>query len=311
MPNKVIIPGIQKLFDLGHGRNPAMPTGLTQDDLPGLQWHDSGAKTMLQSWQDLMKPVIDEIAIAIHKRPIEVDGDIGPATLESFDVPRCGHPDYEAVGYEEANWPTACRGRLKWGRSFDALPGLSKADTDKVFWSMANNWTQALEDVTIEIAAPRDRAGCHIYADIKSLGGSTLAWSYLANNNCSTTLAQAYDNRNWTISLGSPVGTHETGHALGCSHVRDSAALMFPSIHSQSIARRGYPNATDLSAMRALGYRLSGKPQIAGDALFRPRGQEPDPPVDPTGTYFTGEFVRRNAAGEPLEEWILIPKPKV
>src|SRR5690606_29347858 len=149
------------------------------------------------------------------------DGDIGPATESLIEMPRCGFPDYpypEGVQRTAlaANWPGACRGQLKFSRSFKSLPGLTEAETDEIYHGMSNNWTYALKDVEIVSAAVGEKAGAHIYAGLKKLGSTTLAWSYLAQNSCSVQLEQAYDNdRTWNRALAITVASHEVGHALG------------------------------------------------------------------------------------------------
>lgn len=301
---------ITRLYDLGHFHNPANPTGVKQSDLPNLKLHDTAVRTAIQSFTEFMTGNITDPA--------------DPKTIALITEPRCGFPDYpypEGVlpAQAEANWPVGCRGKLKFSRSFKSLPGMSEEDTSRAFIGMSNNWTYALNDVDVNANAIGD-SSAHIYAGLKALGGGTLAWSFLANNSCSDKLEQAYDNtRSWNLALAITVSSHEVGHALGLPHNRDGDALMYPSIHSRSLARLGYPNSTDLAQAKGLGYVLSGSQPPKPSDLYRPRPHtpvptpdpdEPDSPIPPGKLWFKGGFTLMSNETE-LGEFILVPKPKV
>lgn len=306
---------IERLYGLGHFHNPAHPTGVTKDDLNTLRLHDNEVRKALRSYQEFMSPDFDRLSLAEHGRLGVADGDIGPATNALLDEPRCGFPDYpypEGVMASQlnANWPTACRGKLRFGRNFKALPGLTEKQTDDVFHAMTNTWSIALEDVEITISSYQD---ADIYAALESLGGGTLAYSFLANNSCQFRCRQAYDSsRQWNMGIAYPVPTHEVGHALGLPHNRDNSALMYPNIHSQSIARLGWPNATDLAQAKSLGYKLSGKPAPPLADLHRPRPWQPEPPTPPDGQLrFSGNGFEAFIGDKSYGEFIITPKPRV
>lgn len=311
---------IRRLYDLGHFDNPAHPTGVTIDGLSRMKLHYKEVRTAIASYQEYFGGQFDSLALGEHGRLGIADGEMGPATQTLIESPRCGFPDFPvgvlAAGYQEANWPDDCRRNLKFARNFKSAPGLSEEDTDKAFWAPANNWTYALSDLEmISAGGATSRGDARIYAGLKSLGGSTLAWSYLARNQCNDWLEQAYDTgRRWALAYLATVASHEVGHAIGLPHNRDQDALMYPSIHARSLARRGYPNATDLAQAKGLGYRLSGGQPPSVEDLYRPRPhvppEDPDDPEPPTGRYwFSGGFTLMDGE-QPLGKFILTPKPE-
>lgn len=312
---------ISRLYSLGHFDNPAHLTGVTADDVPRLKLHDKEVRTAIASYQEYFSGQFDALALEKHGRLGIADGESGPATEALLELPRCGFPDFPvgvmAAGAQEANWPDACRRNLKFARNFKAAPGLSEEDTNRAFWAPSNNWTYALADLEmISVDGATSRGDARIYAGLKSLGGSTLAWSYLARNQCNDWLEQAYDTgRTWALAYLATVASHEVGHAIGLPHNRDQDALMYPSIHSRSIARRGYPNATDLAQAKGLGYALSGSQPPSIDDVYRPRPHVPpdgpDDPDPPTDSYwFSGGFTLMDGE-KPVGKFILTPKPEV
>ncbi len=308
-----------RLYNLGHAHNPAMPAGITEADLDRLTMTDEPARVMIRSYQSFFKPRLDELSLQIHHRAAIVDGEAGPAFAALLDEPRCGFLDYpypEGIlpAAAEANWPTACRGQLKFGRAFANVPNMSADDTAKAWQAVANIWTAALSDLEMDPLPTGVSAGAHIFARLEALAGSTLAYSYLAQNSCKVQLAQAYNTRTkWELRLLTTVAVHEVGHALGSPHVQDPDATMFPSIHSRSLARWGYPNASDLRSMVSLGYKSSGLPRPADAVLFLPRNQPAPPPPDPTPPPPTGRWRTEGeisviAPDGSRQVFVLVPK---
>lgn len=299
---------LAQLQRYGHFANPDAAEAMdAANRVDRLELTDAGAIAAVASYQRLLKQTFDDLSLRHHGRMGIVDGEVGPATRELIELPRCGVPDY--AGEQEANWPRDCRGKLKAARDFPALPGMSAEDTDRCWWGICNNWTAALSDVDI---TPEDGVASQVpgkydfFADLRRLGGSTLAWHQLAQNNCAVTLQGAWDNdRSWSLVFALTTGTHEFGHGLGLGHVRDGQALMYPVINSAARSRRGYPNSTDLAQCRQLGYLTSGRPQPAGDALYRPRGTDAPPDDLPRDWKVSGTIIIQHGG----QSFTIVPVP--
>lgn len=307
-------PLIQRLYDLGHFRNPAMPTGVTLAELPTLQLHDGSVKIALRSFQDFMSADFDRLALEEHGRHGIADGEFGPATAKLFEVERCGYPDYE-MATEEAgsgSWPSNCRpdhpGVRTFSLQFDkrGMPGYleniiepafdlvrrayanmgilflredgnSKANT-LVTWQRGAGW------IGLAIVPSSPRCGERIWAKFDN--------SYRPS--------QLLDQ--WARLLA-----HEFGHNMGMSHSR--GGIMNPSITSGPFtptAWRGDPSEPTLRRY------FGGVPVNIGGPGPGP-GPDPNPPtgVDLTKLFFSGTFTLSDPDGKPLREFILTPKPKV
>lgn len=274
MENKQLI---ERLFDLGHFYAPdAVHEGLvTQADLDKLVLTDRVTQAAVRSWQSWFADDVDEFAMAHHRRRAIIDGDAGPATIQSLNKPRCGHPDYMPPNEarEEANWPEDCRRNITTSYKM-TLRGLSDEDVARLWQEADMNWEREF-DVGF-VFQPQNYPNTRIYAFKANLGGSTLADQFLATNSCSFRSRGRFDNRTWNEVLLVTTITHEHGHALGLPHSRDRAATMYPSITQASMARRGKPNAADARNMLARGYKRRTTP------LPPP----PPPPKDPTDETF-------------------------
>lgn len=276
---------IERLYEWGHFRNPAYPDthDVSQADLPNLTLEDNVVQDAVRSYQDFFAPDVDSLALALHGRRMIVDGGVGPATRSVALRPRCGVPEYGSEP-QQANWPDECRREITVSYNLTALN--LPASAVRVEWQRALESWERLIGVRFQLLddfSTRSR----IWARARALPGSTLAWSYLAQDSCAASLEQAYDQTTiWSSGFLQATICHEVGHALGAQHSRSQRAIMYPSITDVVI-----PSSDDVAAMRSLGY---GEP-------FQP--DEPDTPDIPgdippgRGKFVTHDGKRYNLIG--------------
>ncbi len=191
----------------------------------------------------------------------------------------CGQTGMSSEGRQvaAANIPSPCR--TSYGIYLDpsGWPGSSKmgVDRDTFFdrfqWG-CDLWNDAL-DLKLYLSTNIKSAKC--YATFAHLGGSTLAWSSLANNSCADDKQQRYDIRRWDPhTLGLTAG-HEHGHLIGLHH-NNGDFLMNPVILSGLDGL----TANDIRRAVALGYERQVSPPQPPEPPSPPN--EPDPPSDET-----------------------------
>jgi hypothetical protein len=306
---------IRRLWDLGHFNNPTTPTGVKEKDLVTLKLTDKVVRDAMVSFQTFM---VGE--------SYTDDGE-DPQFVELIETDRCGFPDYPIVdgqplyatdGPLEANWPTSCRGNLKYGRVFDTLRGLNKQQVSEMLIAAMNVWNYSIDISITPNGSNWARSGAHIWCDAAPLGGSTLAWSYLANNTCQPKQQRIHSGRTWQFWFAVTTMAHEIGHAVGHPHINTAGSLMRPEINQQSLARKGWQSAADFAQSRRLGYTVKNTVRPSDDVMIRVPGGEvppppPPPPVDPDPVpgkvYFQGSQTAY-VDGKPVGEFILVPKPR-
>lgn len=275
-PTKII----QLLWQYGHFFSPeAMAVGSVQEtDLPTLTLQDAVVMAAVHSYQKFFKADLDQLTMRAvefggHRRESIPDGDVGPSTVDLLKLPRCGVADFLPATESplEANWPTACRNEIttSYAPNMAQQIGVPVATLEALWKEADANWEREFElQMPLRLG---DYPNTRIFAFAANLQGSVLADQYLATGNCGFRSQGRVDVRDWTSQLLVTTLSHEHGHALGLNHLNNSLALMYPSIHAASLARRGAPHESDIAAMVALGYRRRTSPPAP-----------PAPPVPPT-----------------------------
>lgn len=75
-------------------------------ELDGIELEEEACRRAIESYQHFMVNNLEPLIAKLHPErrsaAPRIDGKIGPAMLELFDLPRCGMPDYTATDAEEA-----------------------------------------------------------------------------------------------------------------------------------------------------------------------------------------------------------------
>lgn len=302
-------PIIQQLWDLGHFRNPAHMTDVTEARLPTMRLTDAEVRIAIQSYQEFMAADFDRLSNDEHGRKGIADGEIGPATEKLFAVERCGYPDYaiEAAG-GSGSWPLGCHPEFPQNHAFkirvneSGIPSFLAPIFEQVFSKVV----AAYADMGIVFFRDDNAARPNTLTTFQNLGGSTIGLAIVPSNpRCGDSIWSRFDPgyrpsdlfNQWCRLLA-----HEWGHNMGMSHSR--GGVMNPSIVSGPFtanAWRGDPSESILKRW------FGGVPVNVGGPVDPP---PVDPPTGTDGFWFSGGFVLMQGE-KPVGEYILIPKPKV
>jgi len=302
---------IQKLFDLGHFRNPAHMTSVTEADLPSLKLTDEPVRIAIQSFQEFMAEDFDRLALYYHGRIGIADGDVGLATAKLFEVERCGYPDYSIEAANgSGSWPSGCHPAWKNNHAFSLQ--VNKSGMPSYLQPIFEQAFELVRQAYANIGMVFVREDNNDRANTLVTWQRGAGWIGLAivprSPRCGERIWAKFDNRYQPSQLlhqWARLLAHEFGHNMGMSHSR--GGIMNPSIASGPFtptAWRGDPSESILKRY------FGGVPVNLGGT--------PAPPVDPTPPptgikklYFTGSFKARDEAGNDLGDYILVPNEKV
>jgi hypothetical protein len=185
---------------------------------------------------------------------------------------------------EEANWPQSCRHDLgmfiDWQGFRESAIGMSRAEAEDLFDQALMEWNNS---IGVNLHITTDLAAAKCYVSWQGLGGSTLAWSHLADNSCSDDKKQRYDIRRWSKHQFYQTVIHECGHLIGLPHRRGNY-VMNPII----ITSLDGLTDTDIRDARRLGY---GEPT------------DPPKPHPPAPNGITGTIT--------LKDGLVVPASKI
>lgn len=257
----------EELFRLGYrGQEPAALAAIA-DGAAGADESRALAEATAD-YQRTWKPDLDELARRTYGRDLSVDGEAGQVTLRHVLDRTCGVPDrlYASDGTllsADARWPDACLQDI--GFYLDAARYATyAASMGLTFEQFAAIFRRALEHIRnfaeIGFHVAEDRSSARMYVGFERLGGSTLAWSHLANDSCGDK-EQRYTIRDWNEDYLFLVAVHECLHAAGCPHT-PGPYVMNPSI----IPTLAGMTPRDVENLLSRGYqRIEPKPDPPSD----------------------------------------------
>jgi hypothetical protein len=216
---------IKRLYELGHFFNPKYPNAhnVKLIDIVKLTFQDQIVKDALASFQWIMSG------------PEKEHGELGPLTVNLFDIPRCGLPDYHdpsllgKVG--TGSWPEPCqKAGVTYSVDKSGMPSRFKDTWD----------TQVLKPVVdtygkvglklIPFTGTTGKA--NIRTSFTFLPGSTIGYSEYNSEGCSDSVFSHLDTSYApNEATEADLVCHEWGHCMNLNHTR--GGIMNPSLSNQ------------------------------------------------------------------------------
>lgn len=247
-------------YHTGHNWNPQYPSlqNLDEAAVSKMDGTEQDAKDLIASRQasDINA---DYLVSLFHSRPIQYDGDIGPATLALIAIPRCPLPDHPpppnatfhyddpelqravesqqaAAAFVGSYWKGCDPARpdvhsLVIGIDIRSAPSNFLANQDKIL--EARRACAAEIGVAVKfVINPESTSGLQQLQVYRNIPGGVIGMNYFpSSNSCGKipngSMDSSYNPSNWQLHAN--LGTHESeGHGFGFNHTR--GGIMNPSI---------------------------------------------------------------------------------
>lgn len=287
---------IVRLWRTGHMANPLYPDthnlggpSMTDyadakppKDLAKLTLDHPIVKQAIASYQDFMSYHGDMFSLKHHDRPMQHDGDVGPATKELLAIERCAVPDYTldplpAVG--TGNWPRCHNVGNFHAATFYVNRKTMPAFLVPIWDRVIANVKKAYAEVGLKLIETDDGNSHNTSMTWVRPDGGWIGLAIVGRNlKCSDKIWQRYDQNykggsstEAIVNQQSSLKQHEWGHNVGLGHSR--GGVMNSSIIN------GLPQGTwknDPSESQLKKW-YGGEPVPGGNPL------PPDVPVPPTG----------------------------
>lgn len=122
------------------------------------------------SYQDFLCECLDPLCMKHHSRPARHDGQLGPATMDLMELPRCGCPDYSpdvAAATGSGSW-AGCHGIGEFHAAtvyidMDLMPPFLEPNWDEIWGRVV----AAFEEIGLRFIRTTDKRGANIHFSFK------------------------------------------------------------------------------------------------------------------------------------------------
>jgi len=309
---------IRLLWETGHFWSPLNPEGLSvsEDELDKLTLTDEVVKKAVASYQDFLAETLDGLAMREHGRVSIPDGEVGPATLALFSVPRCGCPDYQDPRKAEeaggsGSWPQGCYDRPDIHEVHYTVDKRRMSRSESEWLIVRNMVLEAYAKVGVLLVEVELGSSSNIDTEWRVLRGSTIGLAEFNNGSCRDNVFCYVDPGFWPNNDDmADLWCHELGHNMNLPHTR--GGIMNPTLIGGG--RFNGWTERDPSTPRLRRF-FGGEPIPRNLWWWDEKPEPPSPPgppaPPPSGIWIDGSLSVKNKDGKSLGEFIVVPKPKV
>jgi hypothetical protein len=217
---------IERLFELGHFFNPKYPNchNVTVNDLAKLTFNDVVVREALTSFQHMMGIDLTRL------------GEMGPSEQDIFEMPRCGHPDYEhpallAAKVGTGSWPEPCQ---KAGVTFSLdKSGMPSKFRDTFDEQILKPVIATYAKIGLKLVPYTGTGRANIRVAFVPLLGSTIGLAEFNNRSCGDSVFCHLDTGFApNEATEADLLCHEMGHNMNLNHTR--GGVMNPSLSSKT-----------------------------------------------------------------------------
>lgn len=182
---------------------------------PSAKLTDATVREALSRYQDFCFYPLDSIVRRKHGRGLRADGDVGPATRELFDMPRCEFPDFGVDLSGSGSWPMPCQKKgVKYHIDWRSAPQPVLDQREK----FEADWVEIWRRVGVKLVRVATAAEANIYVTFGAFVGGTIGLAYYNNGSCSDRcslkMSSSYVGENRGLFK------HEGGHTMRMGHTR-------------------------------------------------------------------------------------------
>jgi len=250
---------------------------VTEKDLDHLKLTDETVRQAVASLQGF-DANMESLCFQHHGRSAIPDGEIGPATRELMNLPRCGCPDFAPASDEATgggSWPSGCLDGTAGvpddihAIRIDVNAGTMPAHVRKDWTRIKQLCIAAYAEVGLMVIYVEYGERSEVDLKWKSFGGSTIGLAQFNDQRCSDNVFQ-YLSKTYraNATLLGTLHIHETGHNVNLRHTR--GGIMNPSI------LRTANDWSDDPSYSSLRKYFGGEPLPVPSP---PDPTDPDPPV--------------------------------